>query len=179
MLNLGSNIYAGKSVNNLIPIGVLLIESDANVNFIAKNEIILSDGFIAKDGASFNASIDENIIVSCDKNNKTRKCNQKKRIIKNTANSLLQNDNYFNKQIGSEILTFPNPVHNELNIVLSFLIHIDRSTLELTNIFGSLIIRKKFSGSSTKLDLSNYPKGIYFIKIKTPEKTYIKKIIKL
>jgi hypothetical protein len=41
------------------------IESMANVQFKARKEIELNAGFEVKDGATFNAEIDPNLIINC------------------------------------------------------------------------------------------------------------------
>lgn len=60
------------------------------------------------------------------------------------------------------LLVYPNPAHNQL--------HIDHTghsliVVSLYDSKGSLILRKKFTGTKNNLNVSALPKGIYFLKI--------------
>jgi uncharacterized repeat protein (TIGR01451 family) len=81
----------------------------------------------------------------------------------------LSNENFeFNN-----LLIYPNPVSNILNIENNEIIE----NLEVSNVLGQKVLFKKVDNSKTKIDLSGFTNGIYFVKIlNNKEKTL--KIIK-
>ncbi|MEA3494668.1 MAG: M4 family metallopeptidase [Bacteroidota bacterium] len=76
---------------------------------------------------------------------------------------------------------YPNPANNKLNISFET-INSEDVSIQFINILGKTFITKKIKGKinnhKTEIDISNLPKGIYFIKIKNKEGAIIKKIIK-
>lgn len=52
-----NKIEAGRNVTNAVPIGNYIINSGANITFRARKKVILADGFIAKSGSKFHASV--------------------------------------------------------------------------------------------------------------------------
>ncbi len=50
-------------------------------------------------------------------------------------------------------------------------------SIEITSITGQVIKRLSTKNEQLKIDISNHPKGIYFVKIKTDEISYTEKII--
>lgn len=63
--------------------------------------------------------------------------------------------------ISSELKLYPNPVIDELTIEL---MAFENLTYEVYNIQGSLMNQGMFKNGLTKLPISNYPGGIYFVK---------------
>lgn len=78
-------------------------------------------------------------------------------------------NNIFDKKVLS---IYPNPSTGLININASQQIN----SIEIINILGETIISKNNIYSQTTFDLSNN-KGIYFIKVKLDDKTFIKKVI--
>ena len=89
----------------------------------------------------------------------------------------------------ANVLLYPNPTNGRFNLILdnissdSIYKVID---LEIYNLFGDKItsisnfnlLKSHFGFTSTKeIDLGNYPKGIYVVKIVDGVKTYTKKIL--
>ena len=76
----------------------------------------------------------------------------------------------------AEMLVYPNPTQNTLNIHLS-----DESLLgaaiTVTNLLGQTIITEKIDALNLQLDLSAQAKGIYTVSVKTAQATASKKII--
>ncbi|MEA2043393.1 MAG: T9SS type A sorting domain-containing protein [Bacteroidota bacterium] len=77
----------------------------------------------------------------------------------------------------NNFLIYPNPTNGILNLKASENfrnIGKDSLSVEITNINGQIIYT---INNKSKIDISNQPKGIYFIKIKTENRIYIKKLI--
>jgi hypothetical protein len=74
----------------------------------------------------------------------------------------------------SSILVFPNPsIDGVFNLK-----NIETNTLAtISDISGKIIMKKKLNHQENMLDLSQYDKGIYFLKLKINEKVYINKLI--
>ena len=76
-----------------------------------------------------------------------------------------------------QIEIFPNPNKGTFNIHFSKAT--DKFDMEIFNEIGDVVLKEKYQGPEARsVNISNYPKGIYFLKIKTDEKVFIKKIIK-
>lgn len=76
----------------------------------------------------------------------------------------------------SDISIFPNPTNDEINIIISEAHEIQK--MELINILSASIIQ--IEGYKKKIDISNLPKGLYFLKaVFSNGKTITKKIVKL
>lgn len=69
---------------------------------------------------------------------------------------------------------YPNPNTGTFTIETN-----DTSTknIQIYNNLGQLIQEKPFNEADTQIDLSNIPKGIYFLSIQTDQQTFTKKII--
>ncbi|HWY38086.1 MAG TPA: T9SS type A sorting domain-containing protein [Bacteroidia bacterium] len=67
---------------------------------------------------------------------------------------------------------YPNPAKELLNIECTM----QNSELKITNALGSIIRQEKINGQ-TQIDISDLQEGIYFVSIKTTERTVTKKII--
>ena len=80
----------------------------------------------------------------------------------------------------NSLLVYPNPTRGILNIEFD-IIDNKISSLSIVNILGDIIfnenIENKTSKYSTKIDLSKYANGIYFVKMKTENKIISRKII--
>ena len=71
-----------------------------------------------------------------------------------------------------ELAIFPNPTTNFL--VVSNDISIDR--LRIVNLFGSVVLNQRTLGNLTRLDLSAFSPGIYFVRVFSNNQEVIKKI---
>ena len=71
---------------------------------------------------------------------------------------------------------YPNPTNGKLYIDLS---NINAEIeMSLLNLQGQIVLNKILTGNSIKqFDLTNYLKGIYFLKLETENSTFIKKIV--
>jgi Secretion system C-terminal sorting domain len=76
----------------------------------------------------------------------------------------------------TQIITSPNPVETALQIRIK-----DNSTpieLQVFNTLGHLVFSKKTQGEYQTIDFTKYPMGLYFLSLKTNQKTIVRKIIK-
>lgn len=75
----------------------------------------------------------------------------------------------------SSINIYPNPTKGKLNINCDF----NLKSIEVLNIMGKVIYRSTPNNLQTvyEIDLSNVPKGIYFVKINDGVKIYNKKVV--
>jgi len=78
------------------------------------------------------------------------------------------------KEFASDFVFYPNPLINTLNI--QGLIPI--TSIEIYNCEGKLINFSNVEDTKTTIDLSSFTNGIYFLKIKSINETFVKKIVK-
>lgn len=97
------------------------------------------------------------------------------------SNDMLNRKSSFEQLRGNiEDFTFniyPNPTNGKFNI------DFEESSVQqitVTDALGKIVLENKTDANSTNacLDLSEYPSGVYFIKINAGEKTIMKKIVK-
>jgi len=78
-----------------------------------------------------------------------------------------------------KIQIFPNPSNGEINVTISDLNH--KAELQVLSIDGKLVIDRTIQATSsnvnTKIDLSNQPKGVYFIRITNEDYNHVEKVI--
>ncbi|WP_188112263.1 T9SS type A sorting domain-containing protein [Aquimarina sp. RZ0] len=70
---------------------------------------------------------------------------------------------------------YPNPIISTISISLE---EINDSSVQIMNIIGNVIIDKKMESKMTHIDLQDMPKGMYLMRIRSNNKTVIKKVIK-
>jgi uncharacterized repeat protein (TIGR01451 family) len=95
-------------------------------------------------------------------------------IITNTCTTefveTLGNDNF----AFANLNYFPNPIKNNLSISNNSII----DSAEITSILGQNMLSQKVNSLQTEINLSNFPKGIYFVKVKSKGNEKVIKIIK-
>ena len=92
-------------------------------------------------------------------------------VITNTTSTQVIEQSYVKPltKIPSEVYIYPNPTSNIFTVISKNIIEI-----ELINSLGTTVLKTK----KNKIDISNLPNGIYFIKIKFDNSSITKKIIK-
>jgi hypothetical protein len=76
------------------------------------------------------------------------------------------------------ISVFPNPANSTVTVQLhSGNLKASLVSIKLMDLMGREILMQSTSGKSQVLDVSTYPKGLYFIEVKDINKTYHQKII--
>lgn len=73
------------------------------------------------------------------------------------------------------MIIYPNPTANSIAIELSQLE--ENTTLTISSINGEQLIYQKIKNNKTKIDISKFQSGIYFVKILNNNKCQVKKII--
>ncbi|MCE4565545.1 T9SS type A sorting domain-containing protein [Maribellus sp. CM-23] len=68
------------------------------------------------------------------------------------------------EKLAVKIEAYPNPVRDNLNLVLSEMLPAETS-YELYNSFGSLIIRRKLDALNTKISFQNLGPAVYILKV--------------
>ncbi len=69
-----------------------------------------------------------------------------------------------------ELIVSPNPVSEKINIQLSGKAIIKDFSIIIYNALGEVFLQNKYSGNEIRIDVSLFPIGIYFIKIKKRRK---------
>jgi hypothetical protein len=77
----------------------------------------------------------------------------------------------------SKISVYPNPVENKFTITLQSKIT-EYTTAELYNTEGKLIEKQSLYNSTSTIDLSGFPAGMYLVKVDTGTEILTEKIIK-
>ncbi len=72
-----------------------------------------------------------------------------------------------------EVILFPNPVTNHLNIKKNKM-----TLLRIENVLGEILFSKEVSGDETEVDVSIFSKGIYFVEVQSDDGTFASKFIK-
>jgi len=69
---------------------------------------------------------------------------------------------------------FPNPTNEIFTIDIG---KFEDATIEIYNLSGQLVLQKIFVDNTTQVTLTNYPKGLYLVKIITVNKVSVEKIV--
>ena len=86
----------------------------------------------------------------------------------NSINDIYKNEIAFN--------VYPNPSNSVINVeCLSFTKN--PTTLEITNTLGQVILLKTLTNNNTQINISDFVEGIYYITLKTDNKTTTQKLI--
>lgn len=84
------------------------------------------------------------------------------------TNPELKSENYFS--------AYPNPVTDVLNIV--FTRDQEKSTAVIHNSAGQVLLSQSLNSINNQLDMSNLPKGMYFLTVSTDRNSYTRKLVK-
>jgi hypothetical protein len=96
------------------------------------------------------------------------------RNLPNPGNTTSLNSNEFNN---NQIILYPNPANDYININLLNLINSEILRAEIINALGEVVLTQDISQNNNQIKVSSLNSGVYFIKIKG-SKNYIKKFIK-
>ncbi len=77
--------------------------------------------------------------------------------------------------LANGIAIYPNPNNGNFTIELD---HLENATIKVYNIAGQLILQKSLLQHITKIDLTTYRKGVYFVTLNLNGNTYSSKFIK-
>jgi hypothetical protein len=159
-------IEAGYNVTSSVPVGNYVVATNANVTFTSADEVTLKDGFTAQAGSEFLASIANVTVPDCVHPPHGLR-------LDNSANTRTNNNSD-----ELNLILFPNPTSGNFDIQV---MNGNRNSLRkvyLTDMFGRQIMyEEKVKRSRFEIDLTNQPKGIYFVKIVEGDRIGVKKII--
>jgi len=71
-------------------------------------------------------------------------------------------------------IIYPNPTSSQINLLFD---EINDKTIYLTDVIGNVILQLENNSNNIQLDLSNYPKGIYFVRVESQKNSSTQKII--
>jgi hypothetical protein len=77
-------------------------------------------------------------------------------------------------QIDSQVGVYPNPAKNKISIIFSG--NNEKKKLQVYNSLGALYMETELSGFA-ELNITSFPRGIYFVRIKSGDGYYSKKVI--
>lgn len=79
-------------------------------------------------------------------------------------------------QLGNEIKYYPNPVKDQLNLIMSS--QAKNGKLELTDIQGRVLLSQNTTDLLSAIDMKSFSPGLYFVKIQNHSETSVFKIVK-
>ena len=148
------------------------VESGNYADITVQNELHILPNFKAKNGSYFHAKADP---VAC---------GISARVTNEEEDSTLNYEKYPNlenedetiasRNQNSELLIFPNPTNGLINIELNS--NKSYFEIEVFSLLGELVYVNKVNSPKLTFDLSQYPKGMYLVKIKQDNRYYHEKI---
>ena len=72
---------------------------------------------------------------------------------------------------------YPNPTSGKFRIEMNEFYPLKNSKMEIYNSVGALVTNNRIAGSTIDVDITSYPKGVYFIKITDGQQMQTKRII--
>ena len=144
----------------------VLISSGEHVHYMAHNEIILNDGFVADFGSEF---IAENVPCPalCDVETPTNKTEMQHDMFNQIRSA----------DLNFEVRIYPNPFTNFL--VIENLNELNIKEISIYNALGVEVYKNKLNSNSFTIETSSFEKGIYLIKISDRNRILYKKIMKI
>lgn len=97
--------------------------------------------------------------------------------VENTASSVTDVQSISETLAGQTITIYPNPTKGKLKVSIRGF-NESKAALQVFNMQGSMVFNKHVSGSTTEIDLSKHPAGMYIMKVTIGENTTDWKIIK-
>jgi len=76
---------------------------------------------------------------------------------------------------GDGILIYPNPAKDQLNVIVP---EFTGQSIKITNIHGQLVYSGELLFQHTKVDISLFSKGVYFVQIQSEKCNYVQKVVK-
>ncbi len=73
----------------------------------------------------------------------------------------------------SEIAVYPNPSTDQVNIETA-----QNATIEISNIQGQIVMQQKLQQGTTNIDIREFAKGVYILKLQINNRTEVMRIIK-
>jgi hypothetical protein len=88
---------------------------------------------------------------------------------------------YINTSVTSDfeekyMVIYPNPTNDK--IILESEYFLQDAEISIFTLQGKLLLNKQLQSSKAIIDISEFPEGIYFIKVSTPKKKFVKRFVK-
>lgn len=93
-----------------------------------------------------------------------------------TDNFQVSQTNSLNTSLIPDFIIYPNPSEDRL-VMLQFPVPVKEIQVEVLNIVGAVVLKKRAYGQRIELDTENLPKGVYYVKVGNRTKKLIKKLI--
>ena len=149
----------------------VVVESGAEVTFIAGEKIYLKPGFSSRSGSYTHAYITITGDYCSNQQSMVSTTNS------NTGEDVLYVANITSEQIIKNVNIYPNPTTG--NLTVDFLGEETTATIRVINFQGGIVLETKINHQLTKkLDLRFLPEGMYVLVINTKGQQITKKIIK-
>lgn len=78
----------------------------------------------------------------------------------------------------SELIVFPNPAKDVLNIYLKQFKNLQNNSIFIYNIQGQMLLQQSIKQQQTEINISGYAKGIYIVKVINNDNPVVSKFIK-
>jgi hypothetical protein len=82
-----------------------------------------------------------------------------------------------NNSLKSGLLIYPNPASNKLSIYMQQN-NLQYTTVSIYNIQGQLLMQQQIRQQQTELNISQFAKGIYIVKVQNEKETMVRKFVK-
>jgi beta-glucanase (GH16 family) len=143
--------------------------NDPDVYWSAANYIEINPGFETEEGATFTAEI-----APCNTGNRSLDSADNHPHLTSLSVQTIQNQQTLNTSIDrTSTYIFPNPSRGVFTLSTTENV---QSIVVIYNTIGQIVYEQSFN-SKHRIDLSSQPKGIYFIKVQSPQKVYTEKVV--
>ena len=164
---MGKTLCSPNAVNNdIINLSPLLVASANGANY---QWLDCDNNFapvVGETSQSFTPFINGNYAVEVSENN----------CVDTSVCELVSNVSVIENGLGLSPMIFPNPFSGVFN--LSVGTRIDNYVVYVTDLLGKLIYQSQNNQQSQiQIDLSEYPKGVYFVKVISGESSAVLKIL--
>ncbi|MBW6482009.1 MAG: T9SS type A sorting domain-containing protein [Vicingaceae bacterium] len=184
---IGKNIAAGNNVTTTLTAGNVVITNTANVVFHAANSIVLEPGFSTQTGSNFQAFIQP---ISCNipqaqQYRFTDTIVNTKSVYDTTefyVKTIYDSTDYLSLANNLALNIYPNPTNDK--IFLNYLLNEQQQiVITVTDSKGQHLQKissyKQQGFNTNEIDLKDYPKGIYFVRVLSKNEFITKQIVKL
>jgi len=150
----------------------VIIQNLAVVDFIAGNSIHFLPGFLAQSGSQVHGYIStDGLFCSVPFMSSIVEAPPQEKEVKFTE-QLKENDNLF---LEMQVKVYPNP--NNGNFTIDLINFENKASISIYDLTGSMFFESKMEHStSNELNFSFLRKGIYFVKVTSNDKQFVKKI---
>ena len=174
-----------QAANNIETVRPITVFSGADYEFVAGNEIILRNGFIAQSGSTFTARINsslrsetiEELSIEEQMLEKLRVIDLPEKLEFNKKKYLEESEPDLALSQSCNVLVFPNPATDIINIMFD---NVEKmQNLGIYSLTGDLVYEKNITSDHQTINVREYPTGLYILKIfyKNGESEFVKIII--